>query len=64
MWNGWVGRVLEGYGGVEWVGLERSWKVIEEENGWVGRVLEGYRDTVWVRLEESWKIIEVSTGLA
>ena len=33
MWNGWVERVLEGYGGVEWVGLARSWKVIEEENG-------------------------------
>ena len=26
---GWAGKVLEGYRGVEWVGLERSWKVTE-----------------------------------
>ena len=35
---GWVGRVLEGYRGVEWVGLEGSWKVIELQTGlgWKG----------------------------
>ena len=40
---GWVGRVLEGYRGVEWVGLDGSWKVIEEESGCVGRVLADHR---------------------
>ena len=57
-------KVLKGDSDVEWVRLDRSWKVKESWNSWCGRVLEGYRDTVWVRLEESWKIIEVPTGLA
>ena len=59
---GLVGKVLKGDSDVEWVRLDRSWKVEESWNSWCGRVLEGYRSVDLVGLERSWKITEVWNG--
>lgn len=34
-----MGKALKGHRAREWVGLERSLKVIELGSGWVGKVL-------------------------
>ena len=41
LWGGWVGRVVHGVVGLDWVGLgwvglEGSWKVREAWDGWIG----------------------------
>lgn len=35
-----MGKALKGHRAREWVGLERSLKVIEPGSGWVGKVLQ------------------------